>query len=354
MVFETLAQYALWGNTGQDYAYAIAIFIGALIVLRFFKFFIVKNLERLFKKTKTEIDDIIIHSIDHIGWMFYVILSLYIALQFVVLPEIAENIVYYIILIAVVYYAVKFVHCFIEFGTKKYIEKRKREEKDADTTAISLLGRIAKGALWGVALILILSNLGYDVSALLAGLGIGGIAIAFALQNVLSDIFASFSIYFDKPFKVGDFIIIGDDMGVVKKIGIKSTKLESLWGNDIIVSNRELTSIRIHNYRTMKKRRVVLPFGVVYETPQKKLEKIPGMIKEIFKGVKLAEIDRVHMKSFAASSLDFEIVYYVDTGDYGKHMDIQQQILLGIKERFEKENIEFAYPTQTLFLNKQK
>ena len=350
--YSQLGTYSLGGNTVQQYAIALAIFIGALIVLRVFKFFIVQRLKKLSKKTKTELDDLVIQGIDAFGWTFFSILALYIALKFIQLPQIIGIVFDYVILIAVVYYSIRFVQSIIEFGTKKYVQKRQKEDKDADTSIIDLLSRIAKGALWGVALILILSNLGYDVSALLAGLGIGGVAIAFALQNVLGDIFASFSIYFDKPFKIGDFIIIGDDMGVVKKIGIKSTKLESLWGNDIIVSNRELTTIRIHNYRTMKKRRVVFAFGLVYDTSKKKMDQALKIVREVFKGATLTTLDRVHFKKFGDSSLDFEVVYYVATGDYGKYMDIQQKINLGLKERFEKAKIEFAYPTRTLYMKK--
>jgi len=185
-------------------------------------------------------------------------------------------------------------------------------------------------------------------------LGIGGVAVAFALQNVLGDIFASISIYFDKPFKVGDFIIIGEDMGVVKKIGLKSTILESLWGQDIVVSNRELTTVRINNYRTMKKRRVVFTFGVLYETPTKKMEKIPKMVEDIFAKIKLLDLDRVHFKTFAASSLDYEVAFYVDTGEYKKYMDLRQEVNLALKQKFEEEGIEFAYPTQTLYQHQVK
>jgi small-conductance mechanosensitive channel len=200
--------------------------------------------------------------------------------------------------------------------------------------------------------LLFLSNIGVDVTPLLAGASIGGIAIAFALQNVLTDVFASFSIYFDKPFRVGDFITVGADSGTVKRIGIKTTRLQSLQGEELIISNKQLTESRINNFKRMDKRRGVFTFGVIYQTEIKKLEKIPKIITDIITKNKTAELDRVHFKSFGDSSLDYEVVYYVKSSDYRVFMDIQQEINLEIIHQFQKEGIEFAYPTKTVFLQK--
>jgi small-conductance mechanosensitive channel len=236
----------------------------------------------------------------------------------------------------------------------KIIQKRKKEEDTFDPSILGVLSKIIKGVLWGIAIIIVLSNFGYDVTALAAGLGIGGIAIAFALQSVLGDIFASFSIHFDKPFRVGDFIIIGSDLGTVQHIGIKTTRLKTLQGQELIVSNRELTETRVNNYKQMEKRRIVFGFGVEYDTPLKKLKKIPNMVKEILDKIKIAELNRVHFKEFGDFSLNFEVVYYVNVSDYNVYMDTQQEINFKLKEIFEKENIVFAFPTQTIFVNKAK
>ena len=199
---------------------------------------------------------------------------------------------------------------------------------------------------------MVLSNLGYNVTTLVAGLGIGGLAIAFALQKVLEDIFSSVSIYFDKPFEIGDFIIVGEQMGVVKKIGIKSTRIQALQGEEIVISNRELTSVRIQNFKRMEKRRVAFSFGVLYSTSNAKLKKAIEMVKKIVEKAEHADLDRVHFKAFGSSSLDFEVVYYLKSRDYNVYMDTQQEINFAIKEAFEKEKIEFAYPTQTIHLAK--
>ena len=241
----------------------------------------------------------------------------------------------------------------IDYGFKKLLKKRQKEDKGKfDPTVINLFQKISRIILWAIALLIFLQNLGYDITALIEGLGIGGIAIAFALQNVLSDIFSSFTIYFDKPFEVGDFIIIGNDKGTVKSIGIKSTRIETLQGEELIVSNKELTETRVNNYKKMKKRRIVFNFGVIYDTPIEKIKKIPQIVKNIIHNIKITEIDRVHFTKFGDSSLDFEVVYYINSSEYNDYMDTQQDINLKIKQEFEKENIAFAYPTQTVFVNK--
>jgi len=213
---------------------------------------------------------------------------------------------------------------------------------------IHVLGTIVKFIVWVLILLTVLSNFGVKVTSVIAGLGIGGIAIALALQKTLGDLLSSFTIYFDKPFQEGDFIIIGNDMGTIKKIGIKSTRIEALGGQELVVSNTELTNVRINNYKKMQKRRIVFEIGVQYDTGYKKLLKAKKMIKEIVDKTEGAELDRVHFKKYGDSALVFEIVYSVDTSDYNKYMDIQEEINLKMYERFEKEGIGFAFPTRTI------
>ncbi len=332
----------------------IVVFILTFLALKFFKFVIISKLKKLSQRTKTDIDDILIKIIDDIHWPFYVFMALYAAIKSSGVTGAINYFMDTAAFIAIVYYATCAIQTAIQFITQKLIKRRQREQKQIDTSVIDFLSGLLKGIMWLIAFLIILSNLGYDVTTLIAGIGIVGIAIAFALQNVLTDIFASFSIYFDKPFRVGDFIIIGKDLGTVKKIGIKTTRIQTLQGQELVVSNKDLTSTRINNYKKMQKRRVAFTFGVVYETPSIKLKKILKIMPAIFDKIELAELNRVHFKEFADFSLNFEVVYYVDTNDYNKYMDIQQDVNFAIKEAFEKEGIEFAYPTQTVFVNKQK
>ena len=350
--WERLLSTTFFENTVQEYLIALGIFLGSMVVLRFFKFIIVHRLRKLSEKTENEIDDMVIEMID-VHWPFYVLISLYVGAMFITLPDIVARYIDYVLLFVLVYYAIKAVQRMIDFGAKVIIKKQEAEGP-TDSSIIDLLRRIAKLVVWIVAGIFILSNLGVNIASLLAGVGIGGVAIAFALQNILADIFASFSIYFDKPFKIGDFIIIGTDMGVVEKIGIKSTRIKTLQGQELIVSNRELTETRVNNYGMMEKRRIQFTFGVVYQTTSKKMKKIPEIVKGIIEKIELAELDRAHFKSFGDSALIFEVVYYVLSSEYAKYMDIQQEINLKIKDAFEKEKIDMAYPTQTLYVNQIK
>jgi small-conductance mechanosensitive channel len=351
-VNNNILEYVWAGNTVLEYALALATFILIIILLLFFKHRIIRKLKNLSKRTKTEFDDLIIKLIDGINWPFYALLALYIGLQLIQIPELIGTILFYTILIGATYYVILAFQSMIDYGVNKTIAKRKREQNKNDGSTLILLSKILKATVWIIATVFILNSLGYDITLLIAGFGIGGIAIAFALQNVLGDIFASVSIFFDKPFQTGDFIVVGEDSGVVKNIGIKSTRLETLQGEELIISNKELTETRVHNYKIMKKRRVVFTFSVTHETPTTKIKNIPRIIENIIQKIKPAKLDRVHFKEFKDSSLHFEVVYNLDSSEYMVYMDTQQNINIAIKEQFEKEGIVMAYPTQTLYVNK--
>ena len=359
MVFESvlskeLVSYPVAGNAIDSYLVATSAFFLSLAVLRVFKFVVIRHLKALAAKTATDLDDLIIRSIDTIGWFFYGILSLYIALQLLTVPPILSTLVLYILVTLGALYAVRILHCVIDYVKQKMIAEQLLESKDADTSVIDLLANVVKSVLWFIAGLLIISNLGYDITPMIAGLGIGGIAIAFALQNVLTDVFASFSIYFDKPFKVGDTIQIGSDIGTVKKIGIKSTRLESLQGHELVISNKELTESRINNFKKMEKRRIIFSFGVTYETPVAKLRRVPDIVTALISRIPDTEVDRIHFFKFGDCSLIFEVSYFILGNEYTKYADTQQALNLALLEAFEKEGIRMAYPTQTLYVRKEK
>lgn len=337
-----------FGNDIKHYLIALIIFFVTYSLLKIFKYVIVQRIKELAKKTKTEIDDLIVKIIGDIAWPFYVVLSLFAGLKYLVVPGIIDKILWYVLFLTITFYVVIGLQDLIDFLLRSQI-KKKQKNGETDTSALELLGKFLKAMLWVIAVILVLDNLGYDISALIAGLGIGGVAIAFALQNVLTDIFASFSIYFDKPFRKGDFIIIGTDSGTVERIGVKSTRIKTLQGEELVVSNKELTEARVRNFKKMTSRRVVFTFGVTYETSTAKLKKIPEIVKKILADEKMAELERVHFKSFGDFSLNYEVVYYVKSNEYKDYMDTQQKINLALKQAFEKEKIDFAYPTQLIY-----
>lgn len=216
--------------------------------------------------------------------------------------------------------------------------------------SIDIIAFVGRLLIWVVVLLLTLDNLGINITALIAGLGIGGIAIALAVQNILGDLFASLSIAFDKPFVLGDFLVVGDFMGSVENIGIKSTRLRSLTGEQIVMSNADLLSSRVRNFQRMRERRVVFNLSVTYETPRERLQRIPGLVRQTLESQEQVRFDRCHFAKFGASSLDFETVYFVLTADFNRYMDIQQAVNFAIYSAFEELGIEFAYPTQKLVI----
>ena len=238
----------------------------------------------------------------------------------------------------------------ISLYIKRGVASRMEEDHAGDATTLDALGLIAKIVLWVVLSLFILDDLNVEISSLLTGLGIGGIAVALALQNILADLFASLSITFDKPFAIGDFVVVDDFEGDVEDIGLKTTRIRSLSGEELIFSNTDLLNSRIRNYKRLEKRRISFTIGVVYGTPVEKLKMIPGMIEDIITPLENVEFDRAHFKTLGDFSLDFSVVYHVLVPAYASYLDKQQAINLEIYQRFEKEGIEFAYPTQTVML----
>lgn len=230
-------------------------------------------------------------------------------------------------------------------------EVRRRVAEDAAAaTTLAALSYLARFALWTVLVLLLLDNLGVRVTALVAGLGIGGVAVALALQNVLGDLFASLAIALDKPFQIGDFIIVDQYLGTVEHIGLKTTRVRSLWGEQLVFSNNDLLQSRIRNFKRMTERRVVFNVAVVYQTPYEKLARIPRILQEVVEQQPV-RFDRAHFKEYGESGLVFEVVYYVLDPDYTVYMDIQQAINLKLFRRFQQEGIEFAYPTRTVYVH---
>ncbi|MEA2065426.1 MAG: mechanosensitive ion channel family protein [Patescibacteria group bacterium] len=347
---QNFLQVEFLGNIIQDFLIAIFAFFVFLIILKLFQTIILKKLKKLALKTKTDIDDTLIEIVNTLKPPFYSFLAFYFALQFLTLSEIASKVLYIALLVWVIYQIMIAVQILINYIVRK---KMGDEEDEATKSAAQMLSGVFKVILWVVGFLFILSNLGVNVSSLIAGMGIGGIAVALALQNILGDLFSSFSIYFDKPFKVGDFIVLGDKMGSVKKIGIKTTRIQTPQGEELVVSNSELTKSQIRNFGVMEKRRNLHHIGVSYSTSPEKLKNIPKMIKEIIEKQENAEYSRVHFNSFGDYSLTFQIVYYILSGDYTVFMDTQQSINLKIIEKFNQEGIEIAFPTQTILLEKK-
>jgi small-conductance mechanosensitive channel len=346
--------FSLWGNAGMDYFWALAWFVGLMIAFKIFKVVIIARLRKFSKKTKTDVDDFLIKLVNQVKPPFYFLVALYFGLQSLAFNELADKIIFAVFLIVLAFQVIAILQQVVDFILeKKLLANLKDAEDEKNKKAmIKLLGQIFKAILWVLGLLLVLSNLGVDVTSLVAGLGVGGIAIAFALQGILGDLFASFSIFLDEPFKVGDYVQAGAESGTVQKVGVKTSRIKTLAGDELVVANTDIASARVHNYGKMEKRRTSFNIGVTYEVGSEKLKKIPEIVKKEIEKTENTEFGRCHFKQFGDFALIYEVVYFVNTSDYEIFMDAQQQINLGIYEKFEKEGIEFAYPTQTLYVKK--
>ena len=240
-------------------------------------------------------------------------------------------------------------------GAVDLVNRQRSRRELRDPSAVSGYGLIlffVRVGIWAVVVVSVLTHFDYPITGLVGALGVGGIAIAFAVQNILADVFNSMAIILDKPFRVGDFIVTGETLGVVEQIGVKTTQIRSLSGEQVILSNTDILNSRIRNYKRMRERRVVFRLGVVYQTPPDKLERIPRIIEAIIRGQSHARFDRAHFFEYGDFALVFEIVYYVLGADYNLYMDTQQAINLAIYRRFEQEGIAFAYPTQEVIVRR--
>ena len=300
-------------------------------------------------KTKNTVDNFIISTLETIKWE-WVILGIFVAARYLNFNKAFDNCMLWLFALVMLHRIIRVVNLFVDYvSARVYLENENVEA--GSKGAIKHIVLILKIVVSGVLTVVALDNLGFEISAVIAGLGVSGIVIGLALQSIVKDLFSSFCIIFDKPFEVGDFIIVGDFMGVVQNVGIKTTRLTSLGGEHLVFSNSDLTESRVRNYKRMTQRRVVFSFGVEYSTQEDKLKMIPSMVKKIIGDIDDVKCDRVHFQRFGNSSLDFEVVYYVLSSDYNKYMDIQERINFEIFSKFNKEGIHFAFPTQTLHVN---
>ncbi len=336
-------------NSLLDYIISFAILLIGIIIIKLLKIFLLRPIKKLAKQTATAIDDFLITILKKtlIPLLYYGVF--FISLQSLTLHPIISKSIEVIGVILLTVFGVIFLTSFVEYLIKDYLIRDKEEREKRFKGILPAI----KIVIWLAATVFLLDNFGFKISTVIAGLGIGGIAIAIASQAVLGELFSYFSILFDRPFEIGDFIIIGDYMGAVEKIGIKTTRIRSLSGEQLIFSNTDLTNSRVRNYKRMDRRRVVFKLGVTYETSLSNLKEIPLIIKDIITNIEDTVFDRAHFSSYGDFNLEVEVVYYVIGSDYNKYMDIQQEINLAIFDEFEKRSIDFAYPTQTLHIQRE-
>ncbi|PIQ96406.1 MAG: mechanosensitive ion channel protein MscS [Nitrospinae bacterium CG11_big_fil_rev_8_21_14_0_20_56_8] len=290
--------------------------------------------------------------IDRTRRAFLLFLAVFFGSLFLTLPVTVTDIRTRVLILVVLFQGAVWGIRFVSFWVDYQIRLKNAEDDKATATMLGVLRIALKVALWAIVILVALDNLGVDTSALLAGLGLGGLAMALAAQNILGDLFGSLTIVMDKPFVIGDFIILGDIKGTVENIGLKTTRIRSLSGELLIVPNSDLLKGQVRNFKRMQERRVCYVLGVVYQTPLEKLKRAVEIIREVIEAQEKTRFERAHFKEYGAYSLNIEVVFWVLDSDYQVYMDINQQINFLLYERYRKEGIEFAYPTQSLLVEK--
>lgn len=349
---EELLDRVYYHNTVRDYIIVLAAILIGILLVKFLKRSILLRLVKWTESTETRLDNYLIESFSRFGIPVLYFLIIYFSLNYLTLTERAGNILEIAITVVVTIMVIRLLISVILLIIRSYLNRR---HPDRDTVnELGAISLIVNFIIWFIGLGFLLDNMGYDLTAVIAGLGVGGIAVALAAQNILGDLFNYFVIFLDKPFEVGDFLIVDDKSGTVEHIGVKTTRIKTLSGEQLVFANSDLTSSRIHNFKRMQRRRIVFTIGVTYQTSYENLEKIPGVLKSIVQRQKEVEFDRAHFKTYSDSSLSFEVVYYALNSDYTFYMDTQQAINLAIYKEFASMGVDIAYPTRTLFVVNQQ
>ncbi|MFC5269848.1 mechanosensitive ion channel family protein [Adhaeribacter terreus] len=340
--------YTFYHNTVLDYIIAFGIIFLGISLVKLLKRKFVTRIRTWAEKTTNRFDDFIANSLERFGIPFLYLIVVFFGFHYLSFPQKTENFLKIGFTVAFTFILIRVISTVILALLQNYVRHQERgEEKVKQLGGIML---IINFFIWAIGLIFLFDNMGFDVTTVITGLGIGGIAIALAAQNILGDLFNYFVIFFDRPFETGDFITIDEKNGTVDYIGIKTTRITSLSGEQLIVANSDLTNSRIHNYKRLHRRRVSFTIGVTYQTSPQNLRQIPAIMKNLINKQEDTTFDRSHFVAYNDSSLDFETIYYVENADMVKHLNIRQEIFLDLFEEFSRRKIDFAYPTRTLFM----
>jgi small-conductance mechanosensitive channel len=340
-----------YNNTIREYAIALSLIVCGILLILAFKRVIIIRLQKWVEKTPGTWDDFIIQSFSRFGVPIFQWIIVYWGIHLLDLSTRTERIIQIVTSLLVTYYILRLVSSIVMLLLKSGV--RRQEHGDEKIKQLGGLMLIINVFIWIVGIVFLLGNWGVQVAPIITGLGIGGIAVALAAQNILGDLFNYFVIFFDRPFEAGDFITVDDKAGTIEYVGVKTTRLRSLGGEQIIIGNSNLTNSRIHNYKRMARRRVVFTIDVEYGTPLETLKTIPSVLRSIVEEQQLITVDRVHFASYKDWSLRFEVVYFVLSADFNAYMDIQQNINFRIYQEFESRKISFAFPTQSLVVKNE-
>jgi len=340
------------GNTVLAYLIAMGSIVVAWVIVRLIKRRLITFLTKLSARTNTNLDDLVIQAAEKFAIPYLYLVANYSIIMQLNMSAKLSRVLTVAITFITFFYAVRLINFMIHGAVLVYMQ-RKGEPAERIKQLNGILS-VVKAITWAIGIVMLIDNLGYNVTTIIAGLGVGGIAIALAAQNILSDLFSYLVIFFDKPFEVGDFITTSGSSGTVEKIGIKTSHLRSPDGQQLVMPNAEMVKSVIHNYKRLERRRVVFNLSLVYTSTTDQLRKIPSILREIISSQRETTFDRAHLVSFGNYSINFEVVYYIDSADFALYMDTHHAVCLSIFDTFEKEKIEFALPTQTVLVNKEE
>jgi small-conductance mechanosensitive channel len=352
-MIDGLLHQTVFHNMILEYLTAAGIFVAGLIVILVLERLFFYRFKEWALKTETLMDDFVVKAIEKRLLPLVLFGLFYLSIQILKLKPVLTKWIDAAGLLLLIIIGVRFLLSIFDYSVSNYLLKRK-DMSLSKQQAIKVIIPVVKWIIWALAVIIILDNLGIKISALMAGLGIGGVAVALASQTVLGDVFHYFTIFLDRPFELGDFIVIGEFMGTVEHIGIKTTRIRSLGGEQLVFSNTDLSNSRVRNYKRMEQRRVLFKFNITYDTPLEQIREIPGVVRRIIESLEETLFDRAHFASYGDFALVFENAYYVLSSDFNRYMDIQQEINLNLMKEFRSRGISFAFPTQTLFVDRQQ
>lgn len=345
---EDFLNQVILGNTVERWLIAAGIIIFGILLVKLLKRSVFIRLKALFERTQNNIDNFIFEKFEEFVVPVIYFVIIYWGIRTLDLHLQVRSILEVAFIVIVTYFAIRLISSILLLMLRSYVIKQENgQEKVRQLGGVMMIINVI---IWSVGLLFLLDNLGYNITAIITGLGIGGIAIALAAQNILEDLFNYFVIFFDRPFEIGDYLVIDDKDGVVDYIGIKTTRIRTLSGEQLVFSNADLSDSRIHNHKKMQRRRVVFSITVTYDTPVEKLRRIPRVLEEIIRSDGRVEFDRAHFKALGEYWLEFEVVYHVNNPDFNIYMDIQQEYNLQVLERLYEMDVEIAFPSKTIYI----
>lgn len=339
---------AFMGISAIEWFYAAVAALFTYVALSWILRIAIVRLSAIAERTSTQFDDIVVLLLKGTNQLTLIAAALLTGMNFLTIQDKWSNRLDHLWFLVVGFQIASWLNRAVTLWAQQRLSPQGAVTHNPVITTMGAW--ITRTLLWTILILAVLANMGVDITAFVASLGVGGVAVALAVQNILGDVLASLAIGLDKPFEIGDFIVFNDIAGSIEHIGLKTTRIRSLSGEEVVCGNTALLKNTIHNYKRMQERRIVFGFGVTYDATTEQLKAVPALVKRAVGLAGNTRFDRAHFKAFGASSLDFEVVYYVIDPDYNLYMDVQQRINLEVMDGLYRMGLSFAFPTQTVHL----